>query len=155
MLGNREDAEEAVQDIFLKAHRGLADFRGESEIRTWLYRITVNTCLTRLRKARPDFVYPDADESESGSRWDGIASDDETPEHLAIESDSKDLVTRAMELILPEEKEILLLYHVDELRYEEIARVLEIPIDTVGVRLYRARKKLRAAIGQMQKESPR
>jgi len=152
MLRNREDAEEAVQDIFLKVHRGMADFRGHSEIRTWLYRITVNTCLTRLRRTTPQQVHPDAEETETGNRWDTIVSDDDSPEDLLIEKDIKSFMVNALELISPDDKEILLLFHVDELKYEEIANVLDIPIGTVCVRLYRARKKLSAAMGAIQKE---
>ena len=50
MLGNREEAEEATQDIFLRIHRSLGDFRGESKLSSWIYRITANACISRLRK---------------------------------------------------------------------------------------------------------
>lgn len=155
MLGNREDAEEAVQDIFLKAHRGMADFRGQSEIRTWLYRITVNTCLTRLRRTTLQQVHPDAEQTKTGNQWDTIVSNDDSPENLLIEKDIKGFVIEALELISPDDKEILLLFHVDELKYEEIAIVLDVPIGTVCARLYRARKKLRAAMEPLQKELKR
>ena len=155
MLRNREDAEEAVQDIFMKVHRGIAAFRGQSEIRTWLYRITVNTCLTRLRKRVPGLVHPDGEEPDTWNKWDAIGNDDHNPEDLLIEKDIKDFVINAIELISPEEKEILLLFHVDELKYEEIAKVLDVPIGTVCARIYRARKKLRSAMGTLQKELTR
>ncbi len=155
MLGNREDAEEAVQDIFMKVQRGIASFRGESQTRTWLYRITVNTCLTRLRKRIPELVHPDRDRSDTWDKWETIGSDDHNPEELLIEKDISNLVISAIELVSPEEKEILLLFHVDELKYEEIANVLDVPVGTVCTRLYRARKKLRAAIGTLHKELTR
>ncbi len=155
MLGKREDAEEAVQDIFLKAHKGIADFRGQSDIRTWLYRITVNTCLTRLRRRTPEQVHPDAEESETGDEWDTIASDHDSPEDLLIEKDINGLVIKALDLISADDKEIMLLFHVDELKYEEIANVLDVPIGTVCARLYRARKKLSSAMGAIQKELKR
>lgn len=153
MLGNREDAEEAVQDIFLKVHRGIANFRGQSDIRTWLYRITVNTCLTRLRRKRPERIYPDPE--QSGNQWETIVSKDDSPEDLAIEKDKKNFVIGTLEMIPPNDKEILLLFHIDEMKYEEIANVLDVPIGTICTRLYRARKKLRAALEATQKQPKR
>lgn len=153
MLRDRLEAEEAVQDIFLKVHRALADFRGDSELRTWLYRITVNTCLTRLRKKPQANVYPDGpDGIEAETQWDSIADDENDPEKLLIEKESKHFVIKALEKVSADDKEILLLFHVDELKYEEIAGVLGIPVGTVCTRLYRARKNLRHI---MQKELER
>ena len=149
MLGNREDAEEAVQDIFMKAHRGLNDFRGRSEIRTWLYRITVNTCLTRLRRKKVEFVRPEPDESGG---WDTLDNQDPNPEELLIEADQGNLVIKAMEKISPEEKEVLMLFHVDELTYEEISKVLAVPVGTVCARIYRARRSLRNEVSFLQNE---
>ena len=150
MLGNREEAEEAVQDIFLKVHRGLNDFRGQSGILTWLYRITVNTCLTRLRRKTHEEVHPDG--HQPGDQWEIIPSDEENPEELLIGKDIRSFVITTMERISQDDKELLLLFHVDELKYEEIADVLDVPIGTVCARLYRARKKLRGAMGIIQKE---
>ncbi len=151
MLGNREEAEEATQDIFMRVHRGISDFRRESDIRTWLYTITVNTCLTRLRRKVPEQVHPDADNRESEKEWDAITSDD-NPEKLLIEQDTKNLLVKALELIPPDEKEILLLFYIDELKYNEIATVLNIPLGTVCTQIYRARRKLRVAMKVIQKE---
>ena len=152
MLGNREDAEEAVQDIFLKVHRGIADFRGDSNIRTWLYRITVNTCLTRLRNRKSSQFIVEPEGSETGIQGEAIVADDSNHEARFIERDRNDFVIRALELISAEEKEIMLLYHVDQLKYREIAKVLGVPIGTVCARIYRARKNLRAAMESTQRE---
>jgi len=150
MLGNRQDAEEAVQDIFLKAHRGMADFRGESDIRTWLYRITANTCLTRLRNRKNRQIIAGAEGSETHNQQEAIAGDN--PEDRFIERDMNEFVIRALEQISAEEKEIMLLYHVDQLKYGEIANVLGLPLGTVCARIYRARKNLRAALNNIRSE---
>jgi len=152
MLGNREDAEEAVQDIFLKAHRGIADFRGDSNIRTWMYRITVNTCLTRLRNRKSSQFIVESEGSETGIQGEAIVADDSNPEVRFIERDMNEFVIRALDHISAEEKEIMLLYHVDQLKYGEIANVLGVPIGTVCARIYRARKNLRAAMESIQRE---
>jgi RNA polymerase sigma-70 factor (ECF subfamily) len=155
MLGKREDAEEAAQDVFLKAHRGLAGFRGESDLRTWLYRITVNTCLTRLRTKQPDRVHPDSDDREGAPAWERLASTDPGPEDILMEKDIKEIIGGALDLIPARDKEIVLLFYVDGLKYEEIAGALGIPGGTVCARLHRARKRLKAALIAMHKEAER
>jgi RNA polymerase sigma-70 factor (ECF subfamily) len=152
MLGKREEAEEAVQDIFLKVHKGMANFRGESSVKTWLYRITVNTCLTRLKKRASGQREFSAEESEEGYQWETIISDRDNPEERFINKELYNFVMKAMELITAEEKEIILLFHVDGLKYEEIANILDVPIGTVCARLYRARRHLRVAMGFIQNE---
>ncbi len=155
MLGSRADAEEAVQDVFLKVYNSLADFRGEADIRTWLYRITVNTCLTRLRRTWRAELHPDGDESGTGNAWDSVVGDEDNPEDILMGNTTKELVTEALGKISTEDREILLLFHVDELRYEEIAKVLGIPLGTVCARLYRARKRLAAVLFSVHKELTR
>jgi len=152
MLGNREDAEEAVQDIFLKVHRGLGSFRGESGVRTWLYRITVNTCLTRLRSRKIEHLFPDSDESTEWDRADAFVSAEKNPEELLIARDNSEMMLRAIEQISPEEKEVLILLHVDGLKYEEIAETLDVPIGTVCARVHRARKSLRKIMDALHNE---
>src|SRR5258707_49945 len=99
VLGNREDAEEAAQDVFLKAHKGLGAFRCDSDVRTWLFRITVTTCIDRLRKFSPGYVHPDEEEpDEGGCRWDEIATGDASPETILIEKDMESFTVREMEL---------------------------------------------------------
>lgn len=152
MLGNREDAEEAVQDIFLKVHRGLGSFRGESGVRTWLYRITVNTCLTRLRNRKIEHLFP---ESIDSGGWDGpdtFASLEKNPEEQLIERDNSEMMLKAIDRISPDEKEVLILLHVDGLKYEEIAEALDVPIGTVCARIHRARKSLRKSMDALQNE---
>ncbi len=97
-------------------------------------------------------MHPDGDEADSWDKWDAIRNDDNNPENLLIDKDNKSFVISAMEKISPGDKEILLLYHVDELKYEEISGVLDVPIGTVCTRLYRARKNLRVAMGTIQEE---
>ena len=155
ILGNREDAEEAVQDIFIKVYRSLPGFRGESGIQTWLYRITVNTCLSRLRKRKVEQIYPEEEVDNRSPTWDTLVSETDTPEHQLIEKDMKDQIFGALKMLPMEDSEILVLFHVDELKYDEIATVLDIPLGTVCARLYRARKKLKSALALVIKDLQR
>jgi RNA polymerase sigma-70 factor (ECF subfamily) len=152
MLGAREDAEEAVQDIFLKVYRGINGFRGTAELRSWLYRITVNTCLTRMRTRRAREVHPDAETDADGSMWDTVASQDTDPAEQLIEKDLNDFIMRALDTLSPHEREILVLYHVDGLSYGEISRTLDIPVGTACNRMFRARTHLREAMKTVEEE---
>lgn len=152
MLGNREDAEEAVQDIFLRAHRGLDAFRGESDVRTWLYRITANVCLTRLRRRR---MLRDRTLTEGGSQLEDIVCDDPGPEDQLIKRDISEFVVKALESVSPADRSILILFHVDGLKYEEIAGILRAPVGTVCTKLYRARQRLRVELLRMLNEPTR
>ncbi|MEW5961819.1 MAG: sigma-70 family RNA polymerase sigma factor, partial [Chloroflexota bacterium] len=82
MLGSREEAEEATQDIFLKVHGSLEDFRGEAKISSWIYRITANVCISRMRKKQLHMTSIDAPAATEGrSVVETIADEDEDPEH--------------------------------------------------------------------------
>lgn len=136
---NREDAEEVSQDIFVKAFRALADFKGNSKFSTWLYTIVNNTCITFLRKKKLETysldregVFEAADAIDSGMQAN------------QVEQKSKvGMVNQAISLLSPDDAEVITLFYKAEQSLEEIARVLGIEPNTVKVRLHRARTRLR------------
>lgn len=136
---NREDAEEVSQDIFVKAYRSLADFRGASKFSTWLYTIVNTTCITFLRKKRPEIRSLDdektfelADSRDSGFRAN------------AIEQKSRvSLVNRAIAMLNPDDSEIITLFYKGEQSLDEIAAILRLETNTAKVRLHRARQRLK------------
>ncbi|RYZ23146.1 MAG: sigma-70 family RNA polymerase sigma factor [Chitinophagaceae bacterium] len=135
----REDAEEVAQDVFVKAYRALADFKGESKFSTWLYTIATTSSLTWLRKKRLDTR--SLDEEHTAARAEnlggGIGAD-------SIEQKSRvELVNRALRLVSPEDAQILTLFYKGEQSLEEIAAVLAIETNAAKVRLHRARTRLR------------
>jgi RNA polymerase sigma-70 factor (ECF subfamily) len=138
-LHSREEAEEAVQDIFMKIYRALPEFRGECALSTWIYRITVNTCLSRLegRRKRPDRMDP-----EEG-RLHRCEPAEPSPEEKIISKDMCDRMLSELEKLDPELSRIVILFYIDGLRYEEIAEVLRLPLGTVCTRIARARNALR------------
>ncbi|HZI54716.1 MAG TPA: sigma-70 family RNA polymerase sigma factor [Chitinophagaceae bacterium] len=136
---NREDAEEVSQDIFVKAYRALADFRGGSKFSTWLYTIVNNTCITFLRKKRLEVhsldnekVFEVADSMDSGMRANQV----EQKSRLAM-------VNNAITMLNPDDAEVLTLFYKGEQTLEEIARILGIEANTAKVRLHRARTRLK------------
>jgi RNA polymerase sigma-70 factor (ECF subfamily) len=136
------EAEDVVQEAYLKALRGFGGFIQGSNIRAWMFRIVRNTFLTSrsgLRAVRPV--------SLEDERIDDIA-DSATPEsHLLLRADV-DALRRAIEDLPVEFREVLLLSDVEEMTYKEIADALSVPIGTVTSRLTRARQKIRKVLSQ-------
>jgi RNA polymerase sigma-70 factor (ECF subfamily) len=139
MIKSREDAEEVAQDVFVKAYRSLADFRGESKFSTWLYTIANTTSITFLRKKKLDVhsldnekVFEAADNKDSGFRA------------ILVEQKSRiNMVNQAIALLSPDDAEIITLFYKAEQNLEEISKILRLETNTVKVRLHRARTRLK------------
>jgi RNA polymerase sigma-70 factor (ECF subfamily) len=136
---NREDAEEVSQDIFVKAYRALADFKGTSKFSTWLYTIVNNTCITFLRKKRlqthsldNEGVFEVADSQDSGLRA-----------NLVEQKSKVAMVNSAINLLNADDAEVITLFYKSEQSLEEIAQILGIETNTAKVRLHRARTRLK------------
>ncbi len=137
--GNREDAEEIAQDIFVKAYRSLADFRGASKFSTWLYTIVNNTCISFLRKKKIDTVSIDgaSTQVQLETRGLGFRAD-------AVEQKSKHvLVNEAIGLLGPDDRQVISLFYKGEQSLDEIGRIMGLEPNTVKVKLHRARTRLK------------
>jgi RNA polymerase sigma-70 factor, ECF subfamily len=140
MLSNRAEAEEIAQETFLRAHRALADFRGEARLGTWLYAIASRLCLNRL-----------ASGPRRHERSDDIALAQAPAEGRdavgALERDELEAALHEAITALPEERRIVVvLRDLEGLSYEEIGEVLGVPLNTVRTRLHRARLDLKAKL---------
>jgi len=143
-LGDASRAEDATHDVFLKAFRNLAEFRRESEIRTWLYRIAINHC----KNLRSTWHQRNVALTHDGGFADGAAVDSTTPLQVAEARDLGRGIQRALDA-LPEEYRVLLLCVADEeMSYDEIALLTGQSSDAVRGKLYRARKAFAAAFKQ-------
>jgi RNA polymerase sigma-70 factor (ECF subfamily) len=140
MLSNRAEAEEIAQETFLRAHRALAEFRGEARLGTWLYAIASRLCLNRLaagprRHERSDDIALAQAPAEGA---DAVA---------ALERDELEAALHEAVAALPEERRIVVvLRDLEGLSYEEIGEVLGVPLNTVRTRLHRARLDLKAKL---------
>ncbi len=139
MVKNREDAEEVAQDVFIKAYKYLADFRGASKFSTWLYTIVNNTCISFLRKKKLEIhsldnekVFEVADSMDSGFRA-----------NLVEQKSRQSMVHNAIGLLGPDDAEIITLFYKSEQSLEEIAQILGLEVNTAKVRLHRARTRLK------------
>jgi len=141
ILGDREDAADATQDALLMVVRKLDQFRGEAAFSTWLHRVTVNVCYDHLRKAqrRPVLRRIDEDrpEPEAGPP---------VPDHADDVSLSQD-VTAALALVPEDFRVAMVLADVQDLPYDAIAKVLDVPVGTVKSRVHRGRIALARAMG--------
>ncbi|MEV2685911.1 sigma-70 family RNA polymerase sigma factor [Paenibacillus larvae] len=140
MVGHRETAEDLSQEVFLKAYRSLAQYRGEAKFTTWLYRLTTNlvTDYLRERKRRPMEVWAD-----KVKNWFASLDPDKGPEEQVILNEQRDDLHEAL-LKLPEKYRIVLsLYHFQQFSYQEISDILQVPVKTVETRLYRGKSMLK------------
>src|SRR5262245_60220172 len=140
-LGDPTQAEDATHDVFLKAYRKLDQFRGDSAVRTWLYRITINHCQNLAQTWHRRHIFSNADEAV----WETTGTTSENPLRVL---EIKELGQRIQKTLdaLPEEYRLLLLLVADErLSYHEVGALTDQTADAVRGKLHRARKAFAAA----------
>ena len=139
LAGNREEAEDLVQETYVKALKGFSSFNPGTNFRAWMYRILRNTFLTSRTGLKVTMTVP-LDTENDGPE---LAVESDTPETILVERSNRELLQKAIDELPVYFREILLLCEVEEMSYQEIAETLSIPIGTVMSRLSRARKTLR------------
>jgi RNA polymerase sigma-70 factor (ECF subfamily) len=147
---NREDAEDVVQDAFLKAFQNLGQFQGQSKFYTWLVRIAVNEALMRLRRRRPErMVSLDEDvKTEEDSMPREVADWSPNPEQLYSQAELKDILSKTIQGLPPGFRTVFVLRDVEGLSTEETAEALNLSIPAVKSRLLRARLQLRERLNK-------
>lgn len=141
---NREDAEDAMQDAFLKSYAHLKDFQGESRFYTWLVRIAANEALMRLRKRRPNqFSLDEPVEGEDDLMPREVEDWGPSPEQRFAQTEMKNILSRVIEELEPDYRIVFVLRDMEELSTEETAAAVGISVPAVKSRLLRARLKLR------------
>jgi RNA polymerase sigma-70 factor (ECF subfamily) len=143
LLGDRDEALDLSQEVFLRVFRTIHRFRGQSTLRTWIYRIAVNECYAWLRKKRVPLVYS-GDLSAPEMR---LAAD--TRPGADRDLAARDLAQKLLARLPEQDRTLLLLREVDGLPLAELAAMAGLPENTIKVRLYRARKKLVALAARL------
>jgi len=140
MINDWAEAQDVAQEVFLRAYRSMAAFRGDSSFYTWLYRIAVNTSKNHLvsNGRRPSTTDVETVETEHWSGADRM-QEHATPEHELLRQEMERTVVSTVEALPEEIRLALTLREVDGLSYEEIAQVMECPIGTVRSRIFRGR----------------
>ena len=146
LLGSRDEALDLSQEVFLRVFRTLPSFRGESALRTWIYRIAVNLARNRhrgwVRRHRADQISLDQHMQDGGD----LPSDARTPDGILASKETAARLWEALHRLPFDQRTAVILREIDGLRYEEIAFSLGIAVGTVKSRLTRARQALRAEL---------
>ena len=143
MSGNEMDAQDLAQETFLRVHRHLGKFRGGSTLKTWIYRVTMNLCYSRLGRKRLRMVSIDADDAPAALQ---VADPRRGPAEMAQAAEERRQVQAGLLQVATPFRQAVVLRDLEGLAYHEIAEVLEINIGTVRSRISRGRAQLKQAL---------
>lgn len=140
MCGNHEDAQDCLQEAMLRVYRAISGFKGQSTFSTWLYRVTMNTCLDELRRKK----------NKQSTSLDGLldagwspSDERDTPERHAVRSEMHAEVQRVISELPEDMRAAIVLRDIQGFSYEEISQMLNINVGTIKSRISRGREKLR------------
>jgi RNA polymerase sigma-70 factor (ECF subfamily) len=143
ILRNREEAEEATQDAFVKAYQNLAGYQGSSKFSTWLFSIAYRTSISQLRKRRPASTGLDELGAGEPGGWDASTSE---------ATDRRVLLEKALASLDPDDAAVISFFYLEEMSVEEIVTVTGLGASNVKVKLHRSRKKLMEVLQHQLKE---
>lgn len=143
MLKHKEEAEEVAQDTFIKVFKSLDKFKGDSKFSTWIYKVTYNTCLDRIKKNKKHFNDVAIDEY-TFNKLDTI---DNALDNI-IKEEKSTLIKQCINKLPEDSSALLTLFYFEELSLDEISKIINIEANTVKVKLFRARKKLAVILEQ-------
>jgi RNA polymerase sigma-70 factor (ECF subfamily) len=152
MLGRRDEAEDLSQEVFVQVFKAIDQFRGESKLSTWIYRIAVNLCknrtkyLSRRHAGAQDDLDAMVDRAPLSAAKGVSVGDVSRPDELVEGMQLERVVKTAIAKLEPEFREVLILRDVEDLSYEEIAAVTGLPDGTVKSRIHRARGQLKVLV---------
>ncbi|WP_048441204.1 RNA polymerase sigma factor RpoE [Caenimonas sp. SL110] len=156
MVRDSDLVEDIAQETFIRAYRALAQFRGEAQFYTWLYRIAVNTAKKALVDMKRDPTVSESalrggsgDDEDETSAVENELTTSETPETVLAAKEIANAVNAAMEALPEELRQAVTLREIEGLSYEEIAEVMDCPIGTVRSRIFRARESISAKVKPM------
>jgi RNA polymerase sigma-70 factor, ECF subfamily len=142
ILGNRTDALDVSQEVFILLFRKLGTFRSESRFSTWLYRVATNACRDYTRKKRYHLSLSSRADEDMPEWEEMIPGDEESPDDLLISAELQDRVRKAIRQLPIKFREVVYLHDIEGYNYKEISEILDISLGTVKSRLNRARHRL-------------
>lgn len=140
MTGDREEAKDLTQEIFLKVYKSFATYDKSAKITTWIYKIATNTCIDYLRKKKELLMIQEDQEIQIENRFYSL------PDRALENKELKQLINSKINLLPESYRMVVTLKYINELTFEEIADILKQPVNTVKTKLYRAREKLRDSL---------
>lgn len=150
--GNRDDARDISQEVYLEAFRNINSFREDSNIRTWLYRITVNRSLNLIKKNKNKFQSLSIDHADDSFSW--IAAPSEHEADKAVETKELRIALNAALAKIPEnQRTAFLLFNHDGMKYNEIAEVMNLSLSAVESLIFRSKANLRNILSEYYKKN--
>lgn len=151
MLGDREEAFDLTQDIFISIHQNLSKFRADAKLTTWIFRIARNHCLNRIKylKRRGRGRSDEFGESNELSITESLGGSPRPDEHVTAQRE-RELVHQAIAQLEEDQRALVVLRDVEGLSYEEIMEITELPEGTVKSRLHRARERLAGILAKLE-----
>lgn len=137
VCGNMQDAEDIVQDSFVKAFHNLRTFKSESKFSTWFYRIVYNTAITEVRSSSHNVAYLDYEQLDASDMY----SDFDTMSRIE-ENEQKELLNKALEMMPKDEGVILSLFYLEDNSIKDVATITNLTEANIKVKLHRARKRM-------------
>ncbi len=151
-MGNRDEVEDLVQEVFVRAYRSLPRFKFDASFFSWLYRIGLNLCIDEIRKKKIrrvvslDFLTEEVVENQRQDHNPSLTSEG------TLYDERKEIIRDALQQLSMEQRQIILLREYEDLTYEEIAKTLRISVQAVKSRLFRARAELKELLKDYFKE---
>ena len=146
LISSPADREDICQEVFVKAYQNLSGFKRESKISTWIARIAYNTSVNFLSKKKAELIDDFGKENEDLIH--DVAAKDITPDQWSEKYETKTILDQGISELKPVFRTIISLYHWEEMTYEEIGKILDLPIGTVKNYLFRARKELKKKLAK-------
>jgi len=148
MLGREDEARDAAQEAFIAAFRNIRNFRGDAKVSSWLHRIAVNQCLTTKRRVKTRSEDYLNDETEEAGRV-FVAPARSSPLRITEQNERTEVVRQAVASLPEELRQVVIMKEFEELTFQEISEILELPLSTVKSRLYTALKQLRRKLERL------
>lgn len=142
-LGDAQEAEDLVQEAMLRAWNGLVSFRAEARLGTWLYRIVINLCYNRLPQLRRQPEGLDEAWAEE------LPQAEDGPEALLADGELRRALQGAIDALPAQQRLLITLRHLEDLRYDEIAELTGLPLGTVKTGIHRGRRQLRGSLASL------
>lgn len=145
-----DEAQDLAQEVFLKIYRQIKNFREESKLSTWIYRISVNTCLDwKKKKERIKSInFSNMVNEENKDQTIDIKDESMLPDEIILRDEDQKQIHKLIYELSDKYKSVLIMYHFNEMSYQDISKALNIPERTVETRLYRARRMLKDKISK-------
>lgn len=153
MLGNRQEAEDAVQETFLRVYLNLERYDETQKFSTWIFRIGTNLCIDRLRKKKPNYsLDAELPDGEGGDWYSMLPSEEPLPEDQIVLSETQAQIRQAIEMMPDKYKSVVVLRYLQDMSLQEIGDVLDMPVTTVKTRVHRGREFLRMQLEKLEKK---